>query len=128
MRQLRHPLRTNVLVFAWPAIPQPPSDVTPWRLVTGLAPISARLGRVFYHPEAVVLAVEPFGALDPVLDDTRTAGSSQRRDESGSRPLRDGPSTAISTLIKTKPNASSRSRGRLTRPRRQAARPWVSSV
>jgi hypothetical protein len=72
--------------------------------VTGLAPISARLGRVFYHPEAVVLAAEPFGALDPVLDDTRTAGSSQRRDESGSPPLRDDPSTAISTLIKTEPN------------------------
>ncbi len=37
------------------------------RALAGVAPIPVTLGRVFYHPEAVVLAVEPLGALDPVL-------------------------------------------------------------
>ena len=31
------------------------------------------LERVYHHPQAVVLAVEPSGALDPVLDVVRTA-------------------------------------------------------
>jgi 2'-5' RNA ligase len=43
-----------------------------------VAPIPVTLGRVVYHPEAVVLAVEPPGALQPVLDAvaaaTRAAG------------------------------------------------------
>src|ERR1700730_2680196 len=43
------------------------------RLLAGIAPIAVNLGRVFYHPQAVVLAVEPVGALDPVLDAVRVA-------------------------------------------------------
>jgi 2'-5' RNA ligase len=43
-----------------------------------VAPIPVTLGRVFFHPEAVVLAVEPPEALRPVLDAvaaaTRSAG------------------------------------------------------
>jgi 2'-5' RNA ligase len=46
--------------------------------LAGLAPIPVTLGRVVYYPEAVVLAVEPPGALRPVLDAvaaaTRSAG------------------------------------------------------
>jgi 2'-5' RNA ligase len=38
-----------------------------------VAPIEVTLGRVFYHPEAVVLAVEPLGALTPVLAAVQTA-------------------------------------------------------
>ncbi len=37
-------------------------------LLAVVRPVQVSLGRVFYHPEAVVLAVEPLGALDPVLD------------------------------------------------------------
>ena len=36
--------------------------------LAAVEPIPVTLGRVFYHPEAVVLAVEPAGALLPVLD------------------------------------------------------------
>jgi 2'-5' RNA ligase len=43
------------------------------RLLASTAPIPVSLGRVLYHPEAVALAVEPFGALGPVLDAVRTA-------------------------------------------------------
>jgi hypothetical protein len=42
-------------------------------LLADVAPIPVSLGRVYYHPQAVVLAVEPLGALDPVLDAVRTA-------------------------------------------------------
>jgi 2'-5' RNA ligase len=46
--------------------------------LAGVAPIPVTLGRIVYHPEAVVLAVEPLGALRPVLDAvvaaTRAAG------------------------------------------------------
>jgi len=45
------------------------------RLLAGVAPIPVRLGRVLYHPEAVTLAVEPWGALDPVLDAVRAAAA-----------------------------------------------------
>jgi 2'-5' RNA ligase len=38
------------------------------RRLAGLAPIPVTLGRVFYHPEAVVLPAEPLGALRPILD------------------------------------------------------------
>jgi len=38
------------------------------RRLSAVVPIPVTLGRVFYHPEAVVLAVEPLGALGPVLD------------------------------------------------------------
>jgi 2'-5' RNA ligase len=42
-------------------------------LLAGVEPIPVRLGRVLYHPQAVALAVEPLGALNPVLDAVRTA-------------------------------------------------------
>jgi 2'-5' RNA ligase len=46
--------------------------------LAGVAPIPVTLGRVFFHPEAVVLGVEPPEALRPVLDAvaaaTRSAG------------------------------------------------------
>jgi 2'-5' RNA ligase len=44
-------------------------------LLSDVAPIPVSLGRIGYHPEAVTLVVEPFGALDPVLDAVRTATS-----------------------------------------------------
>jgi 2'-5' RNA ligase len=43
------------------------------RLLSGVAPIAVRLGRILYHPQAVMLAIEPLGALEPVLDVVRTA-------------------------------------------------------
>ncbi len=43
------------------------------RLLGSIAPIPVSLGRVLYHPQAVTLAIEPFGALDPVLDAVRAA-------------------------------------------------------
>jgi hypothetical protein len=43
------------------------------RLLAGIPPIPVSLGRVLYHPQAVTLAVEPLGALDPVLDAVRVA-------------------------------------------------------
>ncbi|MDQ6946930.1 MAG: 2'-5' RNA ligase family protein [Actinomycetota bacterium] len=46
------------------------------RLLTGIPPIPVSLGRVFYHPEAVTLPVEPIGVLDPVLDAVRAASDS----------------------------------------------------
>jgi 2'-5' RNA ligase len=38
-----------------------------------VAPISITLGRVLYHPEAIMLGVEPERALDPVLNAARMA-------------------------------------------------------
>jgi 2'-5' RNA ligase len=43
------------------------------RALAGVAPVPVTLGRVVYHPEAVVLAVEPPGALDPVLSAVASA-------------------------------------------------------
>jgi 2'-5' RNA ligase len=37
------------------------------RLLAGVAPIEVGFGRIHYHPQAVVLPVEPVRALDPVL-------------------------------------------------------------
>ena len=48
------------------------------RLLAGVAPIPVRLGRVLYHPEAVTLAVEPLGALDPVLEAVQAAATLAR--------------------------------------------------
>ena len=45
------------------------------RLLAGVAPIPVRLGRIVYHPEAVTLAVEPWGVLEPVLDAVREAAA-----------------------------------------------------
>ena len=38
-----------------------------------MAAVPVSLGRIFYHPEAVVLAVEPLDALTPVLEAVRAA-------------------------------------------------------
>jgi 2'-5' RNA ligase len=50
--------------------------------LAGVAPVPVTLGRIGYYPEAVVLAVEPPGALQPVLDAvtaaTRAAGCDGR--------------------------------------------------
>jgi 2'-5' RNA ligase len=47
------------------------------RLLAGTPPITVNVGRVLYHPRAVVLAAQPPGALEPVLhavqDATRMA-------------------------------------------------------
>lgn len=43
------------------------------RRLAAIAPIPVTLGRVLYHPQAVALALEPLGALDPVLDAVRAA-------------------------------------------------------
>jgi 2'-5' RNA ligase len=43
------------------------------RLLATTPPVPVRLGRVFYHPEAITLLVEPAGVLDPVLDAVRAA-------------------------------------------------------
>jgi 2'-5' RNA ligase len=43
------------------------------RRLADIAPIPVTLGRVLYHPQAVTLAVEPLGALEPVLDAVRAA-------------------------------------------------------
>ncbi len=43
------------------------------RLLAGATPITVGLGRVHYHPQAVVLPVDPIRALDPVLDAVRAA-------------------------------------------------------
>jgi hypothetical protein len=43
------------------------------QLLNHADPISVTLGRILYHPEAIMLGVEPVDALRPVLDATRTA-------------------------------------------------------
>jgi 2'-5' RNA ligase len=52
-------------------VPQASLDVmaaAAGQALAAVAPIPVTLGRVVYYPEAVVLAVEPPGALQPVLD------------------------------------------------------------
>jgi 2'-5' RNA ligase len=46
------------------------------RLLAEIPPVPVRLGRIFYHPEAVTLPVEPDGGLNPVLEAVRTASES----------------------------------------------------
>jgi 2'-5' RNA ligase len=43
--------------------------------LASVPPIKVTLGRVYYHPEAVVLVVEPLDALVPVLDAVRSAAA-----------------------------------------------------
>jgi 2'-5' RNA ligase len=43
------------------------------RLLAALPPITISLGRILYHPEAIVLKVEPYGALNPVFKAMRGA-------------------------------------------------------
>ena len=41
--------------------------------LASVEPMKITLGRVLYHPEAIMLGVDPSGALDPILDAARTA-------------------------------------------------------
>lgn len=43
------------------------------RLLSGVVPIPVTLGKIFYHPEAIVLEVEPAEALRPILDAAQSA-------------------------------------------------------
>jgi len=43
------------------------------RLLSGVGPVTVTLGRIFLAPQAVVLPLEPFAALDPVLSVARMA-------------------------------------------------------
>lgn len=43
--------------------------------VGSIAPVSVRLGRVLYHPEAIMLEISPKRALDPVREAVRIATS-----------------------------------------------------
>lgn len=43
------------------------------RSLAHVAPIDISLGRILYHPEAIMLGVDPAGALDSLLDAARTA-------------------------------------------------------
>ncbi len=71
-------LTTYIVGFA-DEVPQASLEImttTARRLLAGVAPIPVSLGRIVYHPEAVVLAVQPLGALRPVLDAVVAATSS----------------------------------------------------
>lgn len=41
--------------------------------LVNVAPLKITLGHVLYHPEAIMLGVQPDGALDPMLQAARTA-------------------------------------------------------
>lgn len=43
------------------------------RLLGDMAPIPVNIGKVFYHPEAIVLRVEPADALRPILNAAKSA-------------------------------------------------------
>lgn len=43
------------------------------RTLSDVQPISVSLGRVLYHPEAIMLGVQPERALDPILQGVRAA-------------------------------------------------------
>jgi 2'-5' RNA ligase len=43
------------------------------RLLRDVAPIPVTLGRVLYHPEAIMLGVQPIEALRPIFDAARSA-------------------------------------------------------
>ncbi len=58
-------------------------STTAARLLADMPPITATLGKVLYHPEAIMLAVQPAEVLTPVQDAVETAtreatGRSQR--------------------------------------------------
>jgi 2'-5' RNA ligase len=42
------------------------------RALSGVQPINVTLGRILYHPEAIMLGIRPKRALDPILDAVRT--------------------------------------------------------
>ncbi|WP_395110602.1 2'-5' RNA ligase family protein [Actinomadura sp. SCN-SB] len=41
--------------------------------LSGVTPIEVSLGRILYHPEAIMLGIEPDGALDPIFNAARTS-------------------------------------------------------
>jgi 2'-5' RNA ligase len=43
------------------------------RSISGMSPITVTLERIFYHPEAIVLEVQPARALEPILEAAQTA-------------------------------------------------------
>jgi 2'-5' RNA ligase len=43
------------------------------KLLSKQRPINIRIGRILYHPEAIMLRIEPPSALDPILQATRSA-------------------------------------------------------
>jgi len=43
------------------------------QLLAGIPPITVTLGRILYHPEAIVFALRPGAALDPVFKAVRAA-------------------------------------------------------
>jgi 2'-5' RNA ligase len=70
------------------------------RALAAEAPIPVTLGRVVYHPEAVVLAVEPLGALGPVLAAVSSASASAGCDgEPGTDPWFPHVSVAYSNTV-----------------------------
>lgn len=54
------------------------------QLLSGVSPITVIFGRVLYHPEAIVLGVQPDRALDPVFTAIRDATRSVRGRDVGS--------------------------------------------
>lgn len=53
------------------------------RTLSGVEPINVTLGRILYHPEAIMLGVYPQRALDPILEGVRT-GTREAIGEEGS--------------------------------------------
>jgi 2'-5' RNA ligase len=43
------------------------------RLLADVSPVTMTVGKILYHPEAIMLAAQPADALQPVLDATREA-------------------------------------------------------
>lgn len=56
------------------------------RLLADVRPASVSVGKLLYHPEAIMLAVEPEDALVPIRDAARVATSSVKRDGDGDAP------------------------------------------
>ena len=52
-----------------------------------IQPVAVSLGEIWYHPEAIMLGVQPFGALEPLHDAAKTA----TRKIAGTDGLADGP-------------------------------------
>jgi 2'-5' RNA ligase len=49
--------------------------------LSGIPPVRIVLGRILYHPEAISLAVEPAGVLDPVRDAIHAAVMNGQKEE-----------------------------------------------
>lgn len=66
------------MLIAGDASQLPPADLqrmaeAAQRMLSGTGPINVTLGKVLYHPEAIMLAVDPAEAFAPVLDAVRAA-------------------------------------------------------